>query len=226
MGLGNTVYAEIGAKRAGNVPPDYGRPPEPGAKFHPDESGPVAKDIVGMTIQQFERLADDDTRMELVRGSLVREPPAGGEHGTLAGALIIAIGTFVRRHGLGVVCGSETGFILAVDPPTVRAPDVAFVARARCPAEGVPRGYWPIAPDLAVEVVSPSNTAQQLLDKVGDYLQAGTRLVWLVYPRTRSAIVHRSEKAAVLIEESEFLDGGDVLPGLRLLLSDIFAATR
>jgi Uma2 family endonuclease len=181
---------------------------------------------VVQSIQQFEQLTADESRTGLVGGSRLLEPPAGGEHGTLAAALIVAIGNFVSRHGLGVVCGSDTGFILAVDPPTVRAPDVAFVAQARCLPEGVPRRYWPLAPDLAVEIVSASNTAEQLQDKVADYVGAGTRLIWLVYPRTRSAIVYRAEKTAILIEESDFLDGGEVLPGFRLPLSEIFAAAR
>jgi Uma2 family endonuclease len=178
------------------------------------DSGPL-------TIEEFERLPDEASRMELVRGHVVREPPAGFEHGALAVRIASSLDTFVRRHGLGKVLGAETGFVLFDDPPTVRAPDVAFVARERLPADR--RGYARLAPDLAVEIVSPSNTHSEIQDKVFDYLDAGTRLVWVVEPRGRTVTVYRSRDAIRILTSDQEIGGGDVLPGFRIPVSEFFA---
>jgi Uma2 family endonuclease len=174
-----------------------------------------------MTIEEFERLPDEASRMELVRGHVVREPPAGFEHGGIAAQVASCLHTFVRRHGLGKVLGAETGFVLFDDPPTVRAPDVAFVARDRLPAD--PRGFPRLAPDLAVEIVSPSNTLSEIQDKVFDYLDAGTRLVWVVEPRGRTVTVYRSREEIGILTPSQEIDGGEVLPGFRVEVSELFA---
>lgn len=176
-----------------------------------------------LTLAEFERLPDDEGRAELVRGHLVREPPAGMEHGRLGNHLAYLVTDFVRGRGLGEVFGAGTGFVLNEEPPTVRAPDMAFVARDRLPPSGESEGFGHLAPDLAVEVVSPSNTVAGILDKVSDYLDAGTRLVWVVEPRRRIVTEYRSRSEIRLLRGEEILSGHDVLPGFSLPVSEIFA---
>jgi Uma2 family endonuclease len=112
---------------------------------------------------------------------------------------------------------------LARNPDTVRAPEVAFVARKRIPAEGVPEGFWLFAPDLAVEVISPSDRFDDVLAKVQDYLHAGTRLVWVLHPRTTAAMVYRANGAVQLLQGHDELSGEDVLPGFRCRVQELFA---
>ncbi len=174
-----------------------------------------------LTIEEFERLPDEAARLELVRGQVVREPPAGFEHGGIGVQIATLLHTFVREHGLGKVLAAETGFVLFDDPPTVRAPDVAFVARDRLPAD--PRGFARMAPDLAVEIVSPSNTVPDIQGKVIDYLDAGTKLVWVVEPRGRTVTVYRSREEIRILTSEQEIDGGEVLPGFRTPVSEFFA---
>lgn len=173
-----------------------------------------------LSIEEFERLPEDGWRRELVRGRVVKEPPTGFEHGGIAGRVAGLLHSFVSEHGLGEVVTAETGFVLSDEPPTVRAPDVAFVAEARLTFD--PVGFAPLAPDLAVEIVSPSDTVSEIHSKVMDYLGAGARLVWVVEPRYRSVTVYRSREKIRLLTADEEIDGGTVLPGLRLNVSEIF----
>lgn len=179
---------------------------------------PDTEDI--LTLDEFARQADEASRMELVRGRLVREPTAGFEHGAMALHIGQRLREFVVREKLGLVVGAETGFVLFEDPPTVRAPDAAFVAEERLPENRT--GYARLAPDLAVEVVSPSNTVTQMQDKVCDFLDAGTRMVWVIDPRRRTVMVYCSRPEIGLLTEDEELDGGDVLPGFRLPVAELF----
>jgi Uma2 family endonuclease len=166
-------------------------------------------------------MPDDGFRCELVRGEVRRMPPAGSEHG----AVIMNIGTpldqFVKANSLGVVFGAETGFKIASEPDTVRAPDLAFVRRERIPEEGIPQGFWPGAPDLAVEVVSPSDTYTEVEEKVHDWLNAGTRIVLVLNPRTRTVAVYTSHTDVVRLTESDTLDGGEVLPGFTCRVAEL-----
>lgn len=182
---------------------------------HTDESS-----VEVLSIEEFERLPDDGWRRELVRGRVVKEPPAGFRHGGIAGTIVGILHAFVSGKGLGRVVTAETGFVLFDEPPTVRAPDIAFVARGRLTFD--PDGFAPIAPDLAVEIVSPSNTMPEIHSQVVDYLDAGTQLVWVVEPRSRSVTVYRSLKEVRLLTGDDEIDAGTVLPGLRLKVSRIF----
>jgi Uma2 family endonuclease len=133
----------------------------------------------------FFALSLPDARSELVRGEVVRMTPAGGEHGVIAlriGARLLA---FVEARDLGAVCAAETGFLVTRDPDTVRAPGAAFVSRERMAGEPPPRRFWPFAPDLAVEVVSPSERAEEVQERVRDWSAGGVRRLWLVYPGLR-----------------------------------------
>jgi Uma2 family endonuclease len=175
-----------------------------------------------VTADELFMMPDDGFRYELVKGELRRMPPAGSEHG----AVIMNIGTpldqFVKAHGLGVVFGAETGFKIASDPDTVRAPDLAFVRRERIPEAGVPRGFWPGAPDLAVEVISPGDTYTEVEEKVNDWLNAGTRMVLVLNPRTRTVTVYTSHTDVVRLTDLDALDGGELLPGFTCRVAELF----
>jgi Uma2 family endonuclease len=165
-----------------------------------------------MTADELLRASFPNKRTELIRGVLVVREPAGGRHGRVAAEMARLIGTHVHDNGLGVVYGAETGFTLAREPDTVRAPDVAFVHRDRVPVPE-PVGFLPIAPDLAVEVLSPGDRPGETLAKVGDWLDAGTRLIWVIDPDRRQARVYRADGTESIIEEGDELSGEDVLPG-------------
>ncbi|HKA55800.1 MAG TPA: Uma2 family endonuclease [Candidatus Binatia bacterium] len=175
-----------------------------------------------MTAEELFSLPDDGWRYQLVRGELRRMPPTGMQHGQIAGLLTQQLTTYVRTHDLGVVFTAEAGYRLAQHPDTVRAPDVSFVARERIPAEGVPTGYWPGAPDLAVEIVSPSDRFDDVVEKVAEYLAAGTRLVWVIHPRTHTVMVYRATGEVQLLRGHEELGGEGVLPGFTCPVSALF----
>lgn len=175
------------------------------------------------TLSEYERLPKEDGhRIELVEGRLVREPRPNAEHSWLTTKLSALILGYAEKNRLGLTL-AEPGFLLSDDPPTVRGPDIAFIPRKNLPAGGFPRGFWTVPPDLAVEVVSPSNTRAEIREKVLEYLAAGSRLVWVVDPRTRSVTVYRSRTDVRVLTRSDTLDGDDVLPGFRLLVADLFA---
>lgn len=165
-------------------------------------------------------------RLELVEGELAHLAGTGGEHGALAVRLGRLLGEHVEAHDLGVCCGPGTGFILQRDPDTVRAPDAAVVLTSRIPGAGIPAGYWPFAPDLAVEVVSPSDRLADVHVKIAEYFGAGTRLAWLVEPETRMVHVYRSPHEVEVVGPEQDLDGGDVLPGFRCAARRLSPADR
>lgn len=133
------------------------------------------------------------------------------------------LASYVDGESLGVVFGAETGFLIARDPDTVRAPDVAFVSAGRVGAT-LPKGFFPGPPDLAVEVLSPEDRASEVLAKVGDWLEAGCRLVWVVDPRTRTVTVYRGLSEVRVLRNGETLSGEDVVPGFSAPVSRVFGA--
>jgi Uma2 family endonuclease len=173
------------------------------------------------TAEDLLRMPDDGHRHELVRGEVRTMPPAGHEHGRIAMNIGVSLAQFVRTHGLGAVYAAETGFKIASDPDTVRAPDAAFVSEARLKTMASQRGYWPGAPDLAVEVVSPDDTYVDVQDKVNDWLAAGTRMVIVVNPRRRTVAVHQPT-TITLLTENDTLEGGDVVPGWSVPVREVF----
>ena len=176
-----------------------------------------------ITAEELFRLSTTGCRYELVKGELFEMPPAGARHGSVAMRIGVLLGACVQANQLGYVFAAETGFILRRDPDTVRAPDASFVATDRFPAGELPIGFPELAPDLAVEVLSPSDTAREVEDKVEDWLQAGTRLVWVIDPATRSARVYRSLEELQELSEDDSLDGGDVLPGFACNIRELFS---
>jgi Uma2 family endonuclease len=175
-----------------------------------------------VTAEELLRMPDDGYRYELVRGELRKMAPVGHLHGRIAINVTTPLDQHVRAHTLGTVYAAETGFKLASNPDVVRAPDVAFVRRERVEAVGDIEGYWPGAPDLAVEVISPGDTYADVQDKVCDWLEAGTRMVVLVMPRRRAVTVYRSLTDSITLREDETLDGGDVVPGWQIPVRDLF----
>ena len=175
-----------------------------------------------MTAEELFRLPDDNCRYALVRGELQRMAAAGFQHGAVVMNVAGPLSQHVKAHGLGVVCGAETGFVLARDPDTVLAPDVAFVRRERIPASGLPATFWKGAPDLAVEVTSPGDTRREVADKVASWLAAGTRLVWVVDVRRATVTIHEPDGTPRRLAGSDALDGEPLFPGFRLPVTDIF----
>jgi Uma2 family endonuclease len=175
-----------------------------------------------MTLEAYERLPTaDGYRDEVVRGRLVREPLPAGEHGWLEIKLGHFLYEFVEPRGLGRVFGSS-GYILQRNPLTLLGPDLSFVARDRLDAGYPSRHFREMAPDLAIEIASPSNRAAQLEEKARQFLAAGTRLVWIVDPARRAVTVHTGGSTTAL-GIGDALEGGEVLPGFRLPLESLFA---
>lgn len=179
----------------------------------------TGKEITAEELQFFQ---NDGKCYELIGGELIMMHLAGTRHGRITGRLHYLFAEHVYRHKAGVVYAAETGFQIAHDPDTVRAPDVAFVARERIPPEGEPDGYWAIAPDLVVEVASPHDSATYLQAKVTEWLEACVRSVWVVYPDARSVVVHEPSGQATTLREHDVLDGGDILPDFRCEVKEIF----
>ena len=176
-----------------------------------------------VTAEELLDLTDDGYRYELVRGELRKMAPAGIYHGELALNVAFSLKAHVMANNLGKVYAAETGFRIGSNPDHVRAPDVAFIRRERVEAAGLVEGYWPGAPDLAVEVISPNDRYTEVEEKVSDWLDAGTLLVILVNPRNRTVGLRRAGQDPVILTEQDTLDGGAVVPGWQLAVKDIFS---
>jgi Uma2 family endonuclease len=148
--------------------------------------------------------------------------PAGWKHGAVGFRLASLLGRHVAENDLGEAFLAETGFLISRDRDTVRAPDVAFVRKDHLPATPPEDAFWPGPPDLAVEVVSPSDTTGEIDDKVKAWLDAGSAMVWVVNPKWRSVTVYRSAADIKTLTENDELSGEDVLPGFRCRLREIF----
>ncbi len=176
-----------------------------------------------MTEDDLAGLPEDGFRHELQAGLLIAEPRPFPLHAQVQARIIVLLDEFARAHGAGqVLC--DGGFLLAREPDTVRGPDVSFVIRERWNAVTDRRRFFRGAPDLAVEVLSPSNRAGEIHAKVADYLAAGARLVWIVDPERRAVTVHRTLLAPRRLGAADVLDGDDVLPGLAIPVASIFEA--
>lgn len=176
-----------------------------------------------ITAEEFFELAGELGPAELIHGEVAPLTPAGGEHGVVALRLGARLLSHVEARGLGYVFAAETGFVLATEPDTVRAPDVAFLSHQRLGDRPIPKTFLRVAPDLAVEVVSPSEAAEAIQEKVRDYFAAGTLMVWVLYPVIAAAHVYRSPTGVEILDRSRSLSGGDVVPGFSCSLADLFA---
>ncbi|MBI2186516.1 MAG: Uma2 family endonuclease [Acidobacteria bacterium] len=172
------------------------------------------------TADELLRLPDDGFRYELVNGELRRMTPSGYPHGVIVMNVTAPLHQHVRKHGLGQICAAETGFRIGRNPDTVRAPDAAFVRSVR--QGGQSEGFYEGAPDLAVEVLSPSDTVFEVEEKVAQWLRSGCTTVWVVNPRQRSVTVHNADGSVEVLTEADTLEGGELLPGFLLPVAEIF----
>ena len=173
-----------------------------------------------VTAEELIRLPRGRFRYELVKGELLTMSPAGEEHGAVSLNLALELGMYVKANKLGIVYAAETGFKLESNPDTVLAPDVAFIARER--VGQISKKYREGAPDLAVEVISPGERQAKIEKKVGQWLQLGARVVWIVNPQTRLVTVYRSDGSVTVLLESDELTGDDLVPGFRISVRDVF----
>lgn len=161
-------------------------------------------------------------RYELVAGELRVMSPSGWRHGNVVSKLHVQLASFIHRHQLGMTFGAETGFRLAINPDTVRAPDIAFVAKQNVPEELPERGYWPGAPDLAVEVLSPGDRTGDVDEKIDAWLAAGCRAVWIVDPELETVTIYLSRTEVQVKTVGEVLEGGPVVPGFSCPVDELF----
>lgn len=186
------------------------------------EEAVVAQTVTLVTAEDLEKLPSD-VRCELIDGVLIEMPPANLEHGYTESNAGTLLSNHVRANRLGWVLTGDPGFILRRNPDTVRAPDVAFIRAGRFPAGRLPRrGFAEIAPDLVVEVISPSDTPAEVQAKVRDWIEAGVRMVWLMYPEQRTVHVIRSLQERLILDDSAVLDGGDMVPGFSCRVAELF----
>ncbi|HEY3081123.1 MAG TPA: Uma2 family endonuclease [Chloroflexota bacterium] len=179
-----------------------------------------------MTAEEFMALPDDGLRRELVRGEVRTMSPTQDPHGRAAASVALHLGRFLFDNPIAELRAAETGFLLGRDPDIVRAPDVAVIRAERLPPEGVARGFFEGAPDVVVEVVSPGDTAADVQEKVGQWLAAGAQLVWVVYLRGPSLVVHLPGGTSRTLGAEDEVDGGEVLPGFRMPVRDLLHPFR
>jgi Uma2 family endonuclease len=174
------------------------------------------------TAEELAKMPENDKFTELVNGVIVRLQPQGFAHGVLSSRISYEISAFVHeRHLQGYVLGFGAGYILSRNPDTVRTTDGAFISKSKLP-DGLPNFFFPTAPDLAFEVISLDHRADLLQEKIEQYLQAGTQLEWVFYPKTRTVEVHTPDGSHT-VDINGVLDGAPVLPGFKLAVRDVFA---
>src|SRR4051794_16690527 len=174
-----------------------------------------------LTAEEFYLLPDlaDGSQQELVRGKIISLPPPGGLHGVTCSKVSRKIGNFVDAGPGGIITCNDTGFITERTPDSVRGPNVAYWSKERLPE--VPVGYIEVAPDLLVEVLSPSNTSKQIRAKLKEYFAKGVRIVWVVAPEDRTLTIYRTDNEGRVLHESALVTGEDVLPGFACRVSDL-----
>ena len=175
-----------------------------------------------VTADELLLMPDDGRRYELIEGELIEMAPVGGIHGNIGMRIAGLLFQHVHNNDLGELFGAETGVFLQHDPDTVRAPDAAFIAKDRIPPDGIPTGFLDTIPDLVVEVVSPSDRAGQVHEKIEQWIKHGVKLVWLVHPERRSITVYRSVREVQVLHEGDTLTGDPVLPDFSCPVAEIF----
>ena len=163
----------------------------------------------------------DSKGLELVNGHIV-EREMGARSGWIGGQLYRRLENHNECNRAGWVFPADAGFILAESPTLLRKPDAAFVQLGRLPNEEIPEGYIRLVPDLVAEVVSPNDTAYEVQDKVQEYLSAGVKLLWIVYPQARIAHLYRVDGSFAILHDDDELSGEDIFPGFRCRLGDLF----
>lgn len=175
-----------------------------------------------MTADELICLPDDGYRYELVDGEQRRMSPAGNVHGRIAANLATLLFPFIRQEALGATFAAETGFLLSRDPDTVRAPDAAFISQSRLDEVGAVEGFWPGAPDLAAEVVSPSDSWSEVAGKAFAWLAGGAILVWVIDPARQNVTVYRNADDIRVLDRQAVLDAPELFPGWQIQVSELF----
>lgn len=177
-----------------------------------------------MTAEEFMELPDDGFRHELINGEVIRMPPPGLPHGRITLRLIAPLAQFVWDNDLGEVY-DYSGFQLTVNPDTVLGPDAAFIGKSRLREAKEDRGYWPGPPDLAVEVLSPSDRPSMVKSRVSGWFGYGVKQLWIVNPKDRTVTVYRSISDTTTFSGDDYLEAPDLFPGFRLSLDRIFSTS-
>ena len=194
---------------------------EPKTELMPGERMATATTEL-LTAEDLLRLSSEGVKGELIRGVLCETVSVGMEHTFIAGNMMAPLHTHVRRSRLGRVGGTDGGVLIQRNPDTVREPDIFFVSAEKLPLDAKVQGYLEVVPELVVEIVSPSDRQEAVNDKTLMWLGLGVLMVVEVYPAERAVMVHRPGVPAVTLTGDDALDGGDVLPGFRLPLREIF----
>ena len=177
-----------------------------------------------MTAEELLQLPRDGFRYELINGELEKMPPPGHPHGRIILRLAVPLSQFIWDHEMGEVFGKDTGFKLTSNPDTVLAPDFAFVTNERFEEGRKTEGYWPGAPDLAVEVLSPTDRPGKMKQKIERWFSFGTNQVWIVDQKHLTVTVYRSPSDTTTFSGSDYLEAEDILPGFRISLDSIFGS--
>lgn len=186
----------------------------------------MSTEIRVTTAEELFRMPSNHYRFELVKGELRKMTPAGSRHGSIVIKLASALCQHVEAHALGEVFGPDTGFKITDSPDTVRAPDIAFVSKERIPAGELTEKFWPGAPDLAVEVISSTDTLYELDEKTEEYMASGVTLLWVVNPKKRAVTVHRPGASPEVLGENDQLDGQPLLPAFQYPVAKLFEVRR
>jgi Uma2 family endonuclease len=179
-----------------------------------------------ITAKELAQLPDDGQRYELIEGVLITMAPSGSEHAEISLDVGGPLRQYVKDHDLGRAYGAEGGFLVSRNPDTVLAPDAAFVSKERLERINKVGSYLPIAPDLAVEIISPNDLYTEVQEKVESWLRYGARMVVVLNPRHRTVAVHRSPTEVRHLTINDTLDGEDVVPGWRIPVRELFTAVR
>ena len=178
-----------------------------------------------ITAEELMELPDDGFRYELINGELEKLPPPGPPHGRIALRLSVPLTQFIWDHGLGEAFATDTGFKLTSNPDTVLAPDYAFVTNERFAEGRDTEGYWPGPPNLAVEVLSPSDRPGKVKQRISRWFSFGAKQLWIVDPKRRTVTVYRSPSDTTTFSGSDSLEAPDLLPGFRISLDWLFGPT-
>lgn len=182
----------------------------------------MSTELLVTTADELLEMPFDGFRYELVKGVLKKMSPAGGEHSRIALYLGSHLVSYIVEHNLGVAYGADGGFKVGSNPDTVLCPDLSFVSRERAANLSDDRKFLPLAPDLAVEVLSPGDTYSEAEDKVEQWLSAKTRVVMLVDPRKKIVTIYRPQAEPVVLRKTDILDLPDIIPGWSLPVSKAF----
>jgi Uma2 family endonuclease len=175
------------------------------------------------TADELLHMASDGCHYELLEGELLMMSPSGSEHAIVIGEITWRLGQFIHQHHLGGIFGAEAGFLVTRNPDTVLAPDVAFARKEQLDTTGIPKAFFPAAPALVIEVVSPNDTVEQVDDKMRRWLISGVELAWVVHPAGRTVTVYRSIEDIRVLTENDTLTGNGVVPGFECRVCDLFA---